>query len=63
MVVVIFPDVKPSSILFENIVLMSVLKCVVTDVGVEMEGRRNLCTLSLKKLHYLCSYHTLEDLY
>ena len=35
MVVVIFPDIKPPSILFENI-SMSILECVVTHVGVEM---------------------------
>ena len=35
MVVIIFLDIKPSSILFENILSMSVLECAVTRVGVE----------------------------
>ena len=36
MVVVIFPDITPSSILFENILSMSVLECVVPRVGIVM---------------------------
>ena len=63
MVVVIFLDIKPSSILFENTLSMSVLECVVTRVGLKCKGEGNLCTLSLKMLRYLCFCHTLEDLY
>ena len=40
MLVVIFADIKPSSILFENMLSMSVLDCVIIRVGVDIKGRR-----------------------
>ena len=34
-----FPEIRPSSILFEKMLSIRVLKCVVTRIGVEIYGR------------------------
>ena len=35
-----FPEIRPSSILFEKMLSIRVLECVVTREGVEIYGRR-----------------------
>ena len=35
-----FPEIRPSSIFFEKVLSIRVLKCVVTWDGVEIHGRR-----------------------
>ena len=63
MVEIIFPDIKPSSVLFKNILSMSVFKCDVTRVGLWCKGEENLYTLSLKMLCCQHFYHILVDRY
>ena len=40
MVEIMFPEIRPSSILFEKMLSIRVLECVVTRDGVEIYGRR-----------------------
>ena len=40
MVEIMFPEVRPSSIFFEKVLSIRVLKFVVTWAGVEIHGRR-----------------------
>ena len=40
MVEIMFPEIIPSSILFEKMLSIRVLECVVTREGVEIYGRR-----------------------
>ena len=40
MVEIMFPEIRPSSILFEKMLSIRVLECVVTRDGVEVSGRR-----------------------
>ena len=41
MVKIIFPDIKPSSMLFENILSMSVFECRVFQIVLRGGGTRN----------------------
>ena len=63
MVEIIFHDIKPSSVLFKNMLSMSVFKCDVTRVGLWCKGEENLYTLSLKMLCCQHFYHILVDRY
>ena len=40
MVEIMFPEIRPSSILFAKMLFMRVLECVVTQDGVEIYGRK-----------------------
>ena len=49
MVEIMFPKISPSSILFEKILPVRVLECIVTWDGVEMCGRRKFVYKRMKK--------------